>query len=551
MKGRRSRLRSLLCAALVVAAASACNDQYRFDWDPDADVSLTLEAPAYTNESSAEITVYADPQPEVLNLFVDGVEVMSFESGPYVYDLPLVEERSYHIEARATRYGKQSVSSPVDVVADRTPPEMSLTSPTSYDNLYIGDEIVITASEVLQHELVEGNIQVRYEAGGQQLEVNQLDVTVADDDQSGQTSITLRVKQRFESEGVPFVPDALHVEVANQVRDLAGNTPVNGVVAEFDLPQWVWVKSSLNVDPAQPGSSPMLARDPGGKVYAGWVEDGRMRVGVLDDNQWSLSLTAVPVASVTQAALAVNQGTDRPVASVVSGGVATVFEWDNQWVNKPALVAGDSLQLDVGTDGVDTVAIQEAGQLDVTRWDADSGQWLDLLSGQPCDAQSTISLFARVGIVCVSGSTLDVDTYDPMTDEWSDLAPLDAGTAPVRLTSRLDDQDRPVLVWETGAGSVQARRWNGSSWTNIPGLPSGSEPALAVHGSVFVAALVAGGQVEVLRYDESLPAPAWQSLQMPADPAGQPQVVLDVNAQPVVLYRTSSGKIVLRRYNSL
>lgn len=531
----------------LVCLALGCSDGYNFPWSEVGEVDVAITSPTgpdfYTQGYEAvTVTAHADPQPELLEILVNGEVRVSFLAPPYDWSWLIDSELSYEtftLEARATLDGVVSKSELVDVHFDRLAPyiiENGVAPVPGDDNVYMGDVFDFQLSEPVHPDYVNASTALVYVSDGGPLEeVVDKHVELMGDGR------TLRVRL---TAPVP-VESSLQIQISNlHLQDLAGNHMQEAPVYDWDLPRWVWVtKAPLNTDAAD---APMIARGFSGEVLVGWLEGNRVQVGTLEQEtggpRWK---TRAPLGTNVSSAQ-ITMDMDEPMVTWQDASTLYVHQYfAGEWVELSASAPSFSAGAQVGTDGVPTLVTHDGNQVSIARWDDVLEGWKSLTT-QTCDTTTRVTVDEMLALACVSGNQIETQLWDPMSETWN--SPLTAlAASPDSIQMGLDTYQRPVIGWQQGS-TTGVWRWTGRSWQALP-QAAADESSVAVSGGEIARALTIGGQVMVQVYDDI--DGQWVSLgTVPSSNATQPQIAHDVNDRPVVLWE-QNGYILLKRYNSL
>jgi hypothetical protein len=533
---------------------------------PPLTVSLTQPSTTVYTNATVAVQAVIGGNPDSVELLKNNTVLATLPS-PYGFswNTSSEPEASYELKIRLKRGTEILESSPQTVVVDRTPPTLTSRQPvTPNTNVYLADEISLTASEALLPSSVSAST-VFLKKGTTTLE----DVPV-------QVSLENQNKILLRPTVLPPLPETFRTTLG-AVTDLAGNT-LQIPDTTSSAPDWQFVGNSKVGDGNLVDlSDQALALGADKQPVAAYLEEkgsnATIRVKRFDGTAWQEfgAGAGSAAANLLDAPLLVLDG-NTPIVAWLEGSsgnkVINVKRWDGTaWQTlgnalNSSLTGASNLQLAISKTG--TVVVSRA-QLNLllaaTQWRVsflNGSQWQSYGDAYTKPANSSEARLAldNTGqpalafyVLAQTGNVL-LRRFDGTT--WIDSIAFTSpggGLRPVRLA--FDPQNNPTIC----VSQFQCYRKSNNTWTSLGNVSNQSFD--------FVLQLESGGTPVVASsldpdfgvvVKRILPAGAVQinSVIDPADSPSSPNLVLDAQNNPYVLWEYSQAhEIHLRRANRI
>ncbi len=262
---------------------------------------------------------------------------------------------------------------------------------------------------------------------------------------------------------------ALDISLTGSLEDRDGNIRTAPIALSFALPTW----SGIAVDRGVAASTPELAVDGRGNVYAAWLVGGSSRRVVVSElvaNRWVDAGGSLGTGDVTSVALALDQD-DNALVAWCEGGQAHVARWTGSaWDELASPGAADYVALTRPPNGAPLLGLfgATAGvrELAGSTWQA-IGMDIALGSAIASTPALTASAPGRAAIGWIdTQNLLRVYRYDA---SWTAIAPLSVGAGShISLAAR---GTTLAVAWDqlTGSYGVLAAQAAGvaTSWTRM------------------------------------------------------------------------------------
>lgn len=315
--------------------------------EPLPDLSVHLQSPqakTYTNgaiDVSVEVT---NGTPDAVDLFA-GDELLATQTGPYTYhwDTTTKPEGSYTLTAKARRGAQSFASEAREVVVDRTPPEVTLRTPSpGAQGVSVRQPIRVTFSEPIEAaSLSDATVHLLLQVANTPIELAKT-LTLSED----RREFTITPSSK------PSVPSILSITLG-ALTDRAGNSLSSSSEWSWEHPAWLPMGGPLSAVPEPQDTSPpwtraespALAVDAEGNPMVAWTEQAPTATNAIRTlvfvRRWSagnweslgesvLGESSVPLAG--PASLEVD-GLNRPVVALYNtvGSYLFIAEWEGQW----------------------------------------------------------------------------------------------------------------------------------------------------------------------------------------------------------------------------
>jgi hypothetical protein len=364
---------------------------------------------------------------------------------------------------------------------DTRPPEVASVTPAAGSPVWLHAPIRIRLDEPIDAASVALTVSAR--AGG-----TAVPAELAFDPPS-----TLTVTFATTARGV----GSLDINLAGSIKDLAGNAHTEPIALSFTLPVW----SAVGEDRGFAASTPELAVDARGNVYAAWLVGGTSRrivVSELVANTWIDLGGALGSGNVSSVALALDQN-DNALVAWSEDGQAHVARWTGSaWDELASPGAADHVALATPPNGAPLLAVFGAlagvRELAGSSWQVIGTDIAvpSTIVGVPALATAAPGR-AAIGWIDAQNQ-LRVYRYD---SGWSTLAPIAVGPGShISLAAR---GATLAVAWDqlTGSYGVLAAQASGAAttWTrlgralDVDITGNAVAPAIAIDasGSPFVA----------------------------------------------------------------
>ncbi len=501
-------------SARVELTDSVCTGSVNVAPPRDATISATIDATcvevpvpritrpgalsATNSTRDVSIAVLIDgPRADRVEVFVDTTRIADFDAAIQVqpfftafFDSSTSAEGTYQITARATRDGISRDSTPVTIVVDRTPPQLSNIDPAPGSEVSRTTPFTLDFSEPvnpLPFALTDA-VRLGVTRSGSSTPV-EVPITTTLDASGRQLTVQPQAALPLGTVSLTW----------GGLKDGAEN-PITGTVTAAFVPsrrQQLVVQSQRNADVASP-----IAIDSAGRLVATFVDPaGNLNVGVHDGSTFTLfgapADNPVSIDSTTRYDFALDAG-DRPHVALMqtSGGTnrIVVRRFDGgAWADLgPAFtgVAAQPMRLLVDATGRPVLALMRGFFVEVHRFDSGSSTWLPLGAptatiGGDLDNSFDLALLPNgdpvvalvQGIFASNASLLKAARHDG--SGWVQLgATLDSTPNATQAIGRPDlagGNNGPWLHYVKTGGVLRLLRFDGSDWEvhDIP-TPAGA-----------------------------------------------------------------------------
>ena len=535
-------------SARVELATSVCTGSVNVAPPRDATISATIDATcvevpvpritrpgalsATNSARDVSIAVLIDgPRADRVEVFVGDTRIADFNAAIQVqpfftafFDSSTFAEGTYQVTARATRDGISRDSTPVTIVVDRTPPQVSSIDPAP------GSEVSRTTTFTLDFSEPVNPLPFAL------TDAVRLAVTPPGSSTPAQLAITATLDasgQRLTVQPQAALPLGTVSLTWGGLQDAAENA-ITGTVSAAFVPsrrQQLVVQSQQNADAASP-----IAIDSAGRLVAAFVDSsGNLNVGVHDGGAFTLfgapADNPVNIAGTPRFDFTLDAG-DRPHGALMqaSGGAnrIVVRRFDGgAWADLgPAFtgVAAQPMRLLIDATGRPVLALMRGLFVEVHRFDAGSNAWLPL--GAPT-------------------ATIGGDL-----DNSFDLALLPNSDPVVGLVQG---------IFGSNAALLKAARHDGSGWVQLGGTLDSTPDATQSIGRPDLAGgangpwlhyVKTGGVLRLLRFDGT----DWEVHDVPK-PAGtnslqNPNAIALMGDDPVIAFNDFSLGAFVTRFRS-
>lgn len=539
------------------------------------EVSLTQPSTAVYTNGSITIQAVVGGNPDSVELLKNDTVLVALNS-PYNYtwNTSSEPEATYSLKVRVKRGTTQLESSSQNVVVDRTAPTLTSRTPSNNaDNVFLADEISLTASEDLLPASVSSSTV--FLKKGSNIQTN---IPV-------QVSLPTPNKILLRPTQLPVLPETFQVQVSavsnNTVTDLAGNA-LQIPSAVFTAPDWHFVGGTRVGKDADLSDQAIALGSDAQPVVAYLEEAGanhNIRVKRFDGTLWQeLGSSVQSAAKNTLNAPLLAMDGNNPVVAWLEGAnnakVIYVKRWDGTaWQQLGAAVntsinSASALGLAVSSSGVVFVSrlqlslLVAATQLRVSRLNGSTWQAIGDAFLYPANSSMPRLALDKLGLAAVSYSqqvaSPDVATYLRRWDgtTWTETLIAQDAVQTARQTRLLfDTQDKAIIC----TFQAQCRRFDGTA-QNLgvnDSQTSGFVMQLDTNGRPIVASTLDPEYGVVVK--RILPNGNAQinSTIDPADAPSQPNLILDSQDNPIVVWIYSQGnaqnsrQIHVRRANRI